>query len=124
VRSELAEDLTERTLAQCVPLLARTGVPDHVRTLTSEHVLVVEADIAGRLAVRGAEPGSDTDPAVIARVPDDAGRRLDDGQAQAVAMLAGDRALVVVEGAAGAGKTTTWPPPATSSHTKGSDWSW
>ena len=36
-----------------------------------------------------------------------AGCPLDDGQAAAVAALAGDGALVVVEGAAGAGKTTT-----------------
>ena len=35
--------------------------------------------------------------------------RLDAGQAAAVAALAGDRSLVVVEGAAGAGKTTTPP---------------
>jgi len=107
VRGELAEDLTARTLARCVSLLARTGVPDHVRALTSQHVLDVEADLAGRLAVRGAELGTDTDPAVVARVAEDAGRRLDNCQARAVALLGGRGALVVVEGAAGAGKTTT-----------------
>jgi hypothetical protein len=43
------------------------------------------------LAVRGAEPGTDTDtdPAVVARVAEDAGRRLDTCQARAVAALAG-----------------------------------
>jgi hypothetical protein len=66
-------------------------VPDHVRALTSQLVLDVEADLAGRLAVRGAEPGTDTDtdPAVVARVAEDAGRRLDTCQARAVAALAG-----------------------------------
>ena len=39
VRTELADDLTARTVAACVPLLARPGVPAHVRALTSRHVL-------------------------------------------------------------------------------------
>ena len=107
VRGELAEDLTARTLTRCIPLLARTGVPDHVRALTSPRVLNVEADISGRVAVRGAEPATDADPGLVARIADDAGQRLDDCQVQAVAVLAGGRPLVVVEGAAGAGKTTT-----------------
>src|SRR5262249_50886584 len=33
VRAELAEDLTARTLAACVPLLPRPGVPEHIRAL-------------------------------------------------------------------------------------------
>jgi len=108
VRRELAEDLTARTLALCVPLLARAGVPDHVRALTSQRVLDVEADLAGRLAVRGADPVAGADPAsrdwLAAPV---GGPGLDAGQAAAAAVLAGGRALVVVEGVAGAGKTTT-----------------
>jgi exodeoxyribonuclease V alpha subunit len=44
VRIELAEDLTARTLARCVPLLDRDGapgaVPEHIRALTSQPVLV------------------------------------------------------------------------------------
>jgi hypothetical protein len=55
VRRELAEDLTTCALADCVPLLARE-VPAHVRSLTSPQVLDVEADLTGRLAVRGTEP--------------------------------------------------------------------
>ena len=35
VRHELVEDLTDRTVARCVPLLARDDVPEHVRSLTS-----------------------------------------------------------------------------------------
>ncbi len=44
VRHELAEDLTDRTITRCVPLLARDDVPEHVRSLTSSRVLDVEAD--------------------------------------------------------------------------------
>jgi len=106
VRRELAEDLTARTLARCIPLLPRSA-PEHVRALTSPRVLNVEADIAGRLAVRGAEPATDANLALVPRHTADAGRRLDACQARAAAVLAGQRALIVVEGAAGAGKTTT-----------------
>ncbi|SNR66372.1 TrwC relaxase [Blastococcus mobilis] len=48
VRGELAEDLTARALARCLPLLARDGVPEHVRAWTSPAVLEVEADLAAR----------------------------------------------------------------------------
>src|SRR3954447_365448 len=48
VRIELAEDLTARALARCVPLLERDGapidVPEHVRAWTSQPVLDVEAE--------------------------------------------------------------------------------
>src|SRR5919112_1386804 len=49
VRSELAEDLTARALARCLPLLDRDGVPEHVRAWTSPAVLEVEADLVARL---------------------------------------------------------------------------
>ena len=52
VRTELAEDLTARAVESCVPLLDQPGVPEHVRSLTSTHVLSVEADIVTRLASR------------------------------------------------------------------------
>jgi hypothetical protein len=39
VRTELAEDLTARALASCVPLLPRAGLPEHVRAWTSQPVL-------------------------------------------------------------------------------------
>jgi exodeoxyribonuclease V alpha subunit len=38
VRTELAEDLTVRALARCVPLLDREGVPEHIRAWTSTPV--------------------------------------------------------------------------------------
>jgi len=107
VRAELAEDLTARTLDRCVPLLERDGVPEHIRALTSRHVLDVEVDLIGRLALRGADPGHDTDRLPIALPDLTSGRQLDPSQAAAAAALAGSRSLVLIEGAAGAGKTTT-----------------
>ena len=56
VRRELVEDLTDRTVARCVPLLARDDVPEHVRSLTSREVLDVEADLVARLTARAEQP--------------------------------------------------------------------
>ncbi|WP_442901998.1 MobF family relaxase [Geodermatophilus sp. FMUSA9-8] len=123
VRIELAEDLTARALVRCVPLLDRDGVPEHIRALTCRQVLDVEAELTVRLADRATGLGVDLTDADLSRLRDEPippGRgptsaseslaqvhQLDAGQAAAVAALAGDRQLVVVEGAAGAGKTTT-----------------
>lgn len=101
VRIELAEDLTPRVVEACVPLLDQRDVPEHVRALTSPHVLAVEADIVTRLASRAESPAV---PAAPSPASTDA---LDELQATAVAALTGEAALVVIEGAAGAGKTTT-----------------
>jgi hypothetical protein len=105
VRLELAEDLTARALDRCVPLVDREGVPEHVRSWTSRPVLDVEADLRTRFAARAGQPplGAPRPAPLPAGVLE----RLDAGQAAAVAVLAGDRRLVVVEGAAGAGKTIT-----------------
>src|SRR4051794_6095152 len=109
VRIELAEDLTARAVSRCVPLLDRAGVPEHIRVWTSGPVLAVEADLTARLAARATDrPAGVPDPDPIPPVDVAVGApRLDPGQAAAVAALAGQRALVVIEGAAGAGKTTT-----------------
>jgi hypothetical protein len=98
VRGELAEDLTARAVELCVPLREQPS-PEHVRSLTSRHVLDVEADLLARLAARGVAAVAPVEPAVV--------NGLDAGQRAAAAALAGDARLVVVEGAAGAGKTTT-----------------
>ena len=126
-RLELAEDLTARALAGCVPLLGRAGLPEHIRALTSQQVLDVEADLSARFNARAAAPGrtlpANGHPAsalVPTRVPTCVPTRagawpgrglgwdgLDAGQAQVVAAMAGGHRLLVIEGAAGAGKTTT-----------------
>lgn len=111
-RHELAEHVTAGAVAVSVPLLHRGDVPHHVRALTSPHVLSVEDQLVDRLTglARSSIAG-----AGAARVTTEAGghppRRtsvgLDAGQEHAVHVLAGASRLVVVEGAAGAGKTTT-----------------
>ncbi|RBY88559.1 MobF family relaxase [Blastococcus sp. TF02A-26] len=105
VRLELAEDLTARAVGRCVPLLEREGVPEHIRAWTSPAVLEVEADLNARFTARACPPSSEAPAPELTKVQ--AELRLDDGQAAAVALLTGGRQLIVLEGAAGAGKTTT-----------------
>lgn len=100
VRHELVEDIVERARTRCVPLLDRGDVPEHVRSLTSERVLAVEADLVDRIAARAARPVGD---AARLRGID----HLDPAQRRVAAALAGDAGLLVIEGAAGTGKTTT-----------------
>ncbi|WP_238383428.1 MULTISPECIES: MobF family relaxase [unclassified Nocardioides] len=99
-RIELAEDVTARAAARCVRLLATPDLPEHVRSLTSQQVVNVEADVVGRLARRAEKP------ARRVRLQGRGLVRVDPTQAAVVGALAGDGQLVVVEGAAGAGKTT------------------
>ncbi len=99
-RVELAEDITARAVARWMPLLSRSDVPDHVRSLTSSTVLTVEDDLIVRLARRASHS-----PAL--RRPDNLGtQRVPTGRDDAFDVLTSDARLVVVEGAAGAGKTT------------------
>jgi predicted DNA-binding transcriptional regulator AlpA len=102
VRIEVAEDITARAAARCVPLIPGPGVPEHIRALTSPHVVRVEADLTSRIAARTTVAGQD--PAEVRA--DDGLEGLDSGQRDAVALLAGVHQLVLVEGAAGVGKTT------------------
>jgi len=99
-RIELAEDITARATARCVRLLGSPDVPEHVRSLTSQQVMSVEADLVGRLARRAEQP------ARRIRLQGRGLTRVDATQAAVVGALAGDGQLVVVDGAAGAGKTT------------------
>lgn len=100
VRHELVEDVADRAVARCVPLLERDDVPEHVRSLTSERVLAVEADLVDSIAARSARPVTD---AVRLRGV----AHLDPAQRRVVAALAGDTGMLVIEGPAGTGKTTT-----------------
>ena len=100
MRDELAEDVTARALGLCVPLREKDATPEHVRALTSRHVLDVEADLVARTgcARRAARNAGDGHAHIDA---------LDTGQRAAVAALTGEAHLVVLEGAAGVGKTNT-----------------
>ncbi len=122
-RLELAEDLTARALARCVPLLGRRGgVPEHIRALTSKRVLDVEADLTARFIARAAAttqarpPTVPTDGALanaglglegLAAGHGLGSEGLDAGQRRVVAAMGGGHRLLIVQGAAGAGKTTT-----------------
>ena len=110
VRVELAEDLTARTLVACVPLVVdRDGsalrVPEHLRALTSREVLAVEGELTTRLIARAA--ATPASPAQHMAGGIEAAKELDAAQQAVVAALAGTGPLTLVEGAAGAGKTTT-----------------
>ncbi len=99
VRTELAEDVTDRALEQCTRLINRPDEPEHVRALSSARVLEVEGDIIRRLSRRASRP------ARRVRLVGRGLGRVDPTQAAVVGALAGDGELIVVEGAAGAGKT-------------------
>lgn len=100
VRIELAEDITDRAVERCTRLLTGEDVPEHVRSLSSPYVLEAEGNLIARLARRGAQPARGV--RIGARGLD----RIDPAQAAVVGALAGDGQLVVVEGAAGSGKTS------------------
>ncbi|WP_448071306.1 MobF family relaxase [Georgenia yuyongxinii] len=99
-RAELAEDITARAASRCVTLLDRPDVPEHIRSFSSPRALEVEAEIVARVARRAAQPPRRVRLAGRGLV------RIDPTQAVVAGALAGDGPLVVVEGAAGAGKTT------------------
>lgn len=102
VRHELVEDLTARARQVCVPLLERGDVPEHVRSLSSHIVVEVEGDIVGRLAARAEHRVRRS--CIESGVH---GETLDDAQRDVVRALTGVGTLLVIEGAAGSGKTTT-----------------
>lgn len=101
VRQELAEDVTARAISASTSLFRRPDVPEHVRALSSAYVIAVEDAITTTLAELAAKAGS---PARLNRL---LVHHLDRAQRSAVALLGGTSRLVVVEGAAGAGKTST-----------------
>lgn len=70
------------------------------RSLTSSRVKACEDDVRGRLAVRGIEAATPPNLSPLAGE-----LSLDTGQRQALETICSDSPLVVVEGAAGAGKT-------------------
>ncbi|MBF4764370.1 AAA family ATPase [Nocardioides islandensis] len=97
VRRELAEDLAARAVQASVPLLPTDNTPEHVRALTSQRVLEVEERLTTRLTTRSLQE------ALPGRTPD--GERFDTAQLAALTAIDGTAQLLVIEGAAGAGKT-------------------
>jgi len=100
---DLVAITTRLAVEDCLSVLLPDMVqPEHVAHLTTLHVVAVETNLRDRLTARAtASTGQMTDVTSLAREAD-----LDPEQAQAAAAVAGTDSLVVVEGAAGAGKTT------------------
>ena len=90
--------------SQCVPLLDRADVPEHIRALTSPD----GARRRGRPGRPARRPVRRIRRARTARPPSSRGVHLDHGPAaRSPAPWPAPARLVVIEGAAGAGKTTT-----------------
>lgn len=88
----------EDCLSVLPPVIAH---PEHVAHLTSVRVIAADTQLRDLLTARAAQPSGDT-PDVSGLARD---RGLDDEQARAAAAVASSAPLVLVEGAAGAGKT-------------------
>lgn len=100
---DLVAITTRLAVGDCLSVLPPDSVrPDHVAHLTSLHVVAVETHLRDRLQAR-ATGGVHRVPDVT-RLAREVG--LDPEQAQAAFAVAATDPLVVVEGAAGAGKTT------------------
>lgn len=96
----LATALAEKN---CLSVLPPDGPhPEHVAHLTSVHVIDVETRLRDLLTARAERPQQRTPD--LSRIAQRL--RLDPAQARAAAAVASAQSLVVVEGAAGAGKTT------------------
>lgn len=94
----------------CLPLLVGANGMDQarrarVRAWTSVEVVRQEQELRALLAARAHADG-DVTPTAVRAVAAHARHRLSDGQLVAAARIAGPESLVVIEGAAGAGKTT------------------
>ncbi|WP_246006262.1 MobF family relaxase [Georgenia muralis] len=101
--SELITITTRLAVQDCLSVLPPgAAAPDHVAHLTSLRVIAVETHLRDLLAARTTADAPP--PPNMIRVAH--GRGLDAEQVRAAAAIASDAALVVVEGAAGAGKTT------------------
>lgn len=94
---------TELAVSDCFSVLPPgSATPEHVAHLTS--LSVVAAETALRDQLDAATPGREPEPPYVAEAAQAAG--LDEGQSLAASAVASTDPLVMVEGAAGSGKTT------------------
>jgi len=100
---DLVAITTRLAVEDCLSVLPPDSIqPEHVAHLTTLHVVAVETQLRDMIQARAARGAQQ--PPDVTRLARNAG--LDPEQAQAAAAVAGTGPLVVVEGAAGAGKTT------------------
>ncbi|MBS0476109.1 MAG: AAA family ATPase [Proteobacteria bacterium] len=102
---ELVVLSTALALEDCFSILP-TGAPapEHVAHLTSLRVVQVETELRDLLTAR--KPENTQRYRDVSQVTERLGQQLDPGQFDAAAAVASSDPLVIVEGAAGAGKTT------------------
>ncbi len=101
---ELVDMATDLAVGDCLSVLPPGSVqPEHVAHLTSLQVIAVETKLRDLLTAATEHNGQGDEPDVKTLAAE---RGLDDAQAQAAAATASTDPLVMVEGAAGAGKTT------------------
>ncbi len=101
---DMIEITTRLAVDDCLSVLAPDSAqPEHVAHLTSLHVVAVETRLRDMLQGRATGSGW---RAPDATTPASSWPGLDVEQTRAAAAIASDDPLVVVEGAAGAGKTT------------------
>ena len=102
---ELVEVSTLLALEDCFSILPTDApAPEHVAHLTSLRVVQVETELRDLLTER--TPGQEREYRDVTHVAEKLGQQLDAGQLEAAAAVASSDPLVIVEGAAGAGKTT------------------
>lgn len=102
---ELIALSTALALEDCFSILPTgAAAPEHVAHLTSLRVVQVESELRDLLAAR--LPKNEQRYRDVSQVAARLGQQLDAGQLHAAAAVASADALVIVEGAAGAGKTT------------------
>lgn len=105
---EAAEKLTTLAMREAVCLVGseweRAARATAARAFTSQYVLEAEADLRARLASLAGVGGQSARPDALAAAQ--ANIVLDPSQQEAALAVAGSSGLVVVEGAAGSGKTT------------------
>ncbi|MGO1539884.1 MAG: MobF family relaxase [Leucobacter sp.] len=98
---------TRLAVSDCFSILPEHAArPDHVAHLTSIRVAEAETRLRDLLTAATAELG--VQPPDVAALP--SAQQLDAGQLQAAAAIASSDSLVIVEGAAGSGKTTMLHP--------------
>ena len=102
---ELIAVATTLALQDCFSILPPdAATPEHVAHLTSLRVVQVETELRDLITAR--TPEREPEHADVREHAAALGQRLDSGQLEAAAAVASSDPLVIVEGAAGAGKTT------------------
>ena len=102
---ELVTVATALALEDCFSILPPdTVTPEHVAHLTSLRVVQVETELRDRITAR--TPEQEPEHPDVREHAAALGQQLDSGQLDAAAAVASQDPLVIVEGAAGAGKTT------------------